>query len=81
MPVRYNDQVVQPAETDKYLGFWLNTHLKFDTHREKLLAKANSSLEALRAMTGSVWGASLIAIRKAYQVVVVPQMLYDISAW
>jgi hypothetical protein len=81
MPVRYNDIVtIQPSETAKYLGIWLDRHLRFDTHRKKLLAKANGSLEALRAMTGSVWGASLMAMRKVYQAVVVPQILYGISA-
>jgi hypothetical protein len=65
----------------KYLGVWLDKHLDFDTHRRKLLDKANGSLEALRAMTGSVWGASLAAMRKVYQAVVVPQMLYGISVW
>lgn len=60
MPVQYYDQPIQPAETAKYLGVWLDKRLRFDIHRKKLLAKANSSLEALRAMTGSVWGASLM---------------------
>ena len=46
-----------------------------------MLANANGSLEALRVMTGSVWGASLVAMRKVYQAVVVPQMLYGVSAW
>jgi hypothetical protein len=64
MPVRYNDLIVQPTQSAKYLGVWLDKHLDFNTHRRKLLAKANGSLEALRAMTGSVWGASLMAMRK-----------------
>ena len=82
MPVRYDDNtIIQPSETAKYLGVWLDKHLDFNTHRQKLLAKANGSLEALRAMTGSVWGASLAAMRKVYQAVVVPQMLYGVSAW
>ena len=80
MPVRYDDNtIIQPSETAKYLGVWLDKHLDFNTYRQKLLAKANGSLEALRAMTGSVWGASLAAMRKVYQAVVVPQMLYGVS--
>jgi hypothetical protein len=52
MPVRYNDTtIIQPSETAKYLGVWLDKRLEFDIHRKKLLAKANGSLEALRAMT------------------------------
>jgi hypothetical protein len=82
MPVTINDELlIQPTATAKYLGVWLDKHLDFNTHRQKLLAKANGSLEALRAMTGSVWGASLMAMRKVYQAVVVPQMLYGVSAW
>jgi hypothetical protein len=55
MPVRYNDNVtIQPLGIAKYLGVWLDKHLDFNTHRQKLLAKANGSLEALRAITGSV---------------------------
>jgi endonuclease/exonuclease/phosphatase family metal-dependent hydrolase len=81
MPVRINELTIQPTQSAKYLGVWLDKHLDFNTHRQKLLAKANGSLEALRAMTGSVWGASLAAMRKVYQAVVVPQMLYGVSAW
>jgi hypothetical protein len=82
MSVKTNNGLsIQPTQSAKYLGVWLDKHLDFNMHRQKLLAKANGSLEALRAMTGSVWGASLAAMRKVYRAVVVPQMLYGISAW
>jgi hypothetical protein len=81
LPVRINDLLIRPTQSAKYLGVWLDKHLDFNTHRQKLLAKANSSLEALRAMTRSVWGASLTAMRKVYQAGLVPQMLYGVSAW
>jgi hypothetical protein len=82
MPVKINDEMlIKPTQSAKYLGVWLDKRLEFDIHRKKLLAKANGSLEALRAITGSVWGASLMAMRKVYQAVVVPQMLYRVSAW
>ncbi|OOQ82702.1 putative reverse transcriptase [Penicillium brasilianum] len=81
MPVQHDNLFIQPTQSAKYLGVWLDKHLDFNTHRQKLLAKANGSLEALRAMTGSVWGASLMAMRRVYQAVVVPQMLYGVSAW
>jgi hypothetical protein len=81
MPIRVGDLSIQPTQSAKYLGVWLDKHLDFKTHRQKLLAKGNGSLEALRAMTGSTWGTSLVAMRKVYQAVVVPQMLYGVSAW
>lgn len=73
--------IIQPTECAKYLGVWLDKQLKFDTHRKKLLAKAAGSLEALRGISGSTWGASLMSMRKLYQAVVVPQALWGVSAW
>jgi hypothetical protein len=65
-----------PKETAKYLGVWLDKHLNFTTHhRKKMLAKGAGSLEALRGISGSTWGSSLIAMRKIYQAVIIPQML------
>jgi ribonuclease HI len=72
---------IQPSEHAKYLGIWLDKHLKFDIHRKRLLAKAAGSLEALRGISGSTWGASLMSMRKLYQAVIVPQALWGISAW
>jgi ribonuclease HI len=70
-----------PSDTAKYLGIWLDKHLNFTTHRKKMLAKGASSLEALRGISGSTWGSSLIAMRKVYQAVIIPQMLWGLSAW
>jgi ribonuclease HI len=84
MPVKMpgNEPViVQPSEQAKYLGIWLDKQLSFNVHRKKLLAKAAGSLEALRGISGSTWGASLMSMRKLYQAVIVPQALWGISAW
>ncbi|OQE11193.1 hypothetical protein PENFLA_c078G02808 [Penicillium flavigenum] len=45
--------ILAPTGTAKYLGIWLDKHLNFTTHRKKMLAKGASSLEALRAISGS----------------------------
>lgn len=72
---------IQPKESARYLGVWLDKHLDFKTHRKKLLGKAAGSLEALRAISGSTWGASLLVMRKVYQAMVIPQMFWGITAW
>ncbi|KAI9034865.1 putative reverse transcriptase, partial [Aspergillus affinis] len=53
----------------------------FDTHRAKALVKANGSLEAIRSISGSTWGTSLLSMRRIYLAVVVPQLLYGAAAW
>ncbi|OQD86884.1 hypothetical protein PENSOL_c083G11087 [Penicillium solitum] len=73
--------ILAPSNTAKYLGVWLNKHLNFTIHRKKMLAKGASSLEVLRGISGSTWGLSLIAMRKVYQAVIIPQMLWGLSAW
>ncbi|OQD93993.1 hypothetical protein PENVUL_c163G00911 [Penicillium vulpinum] len=72
--------ILAPTVAAKYLGVWLDKSLDFTTHRKKMLAKASGSLEALRGISGSTWGSSLIAMRKVYQGVIVPQMLWGLSA-
>ncbi|KAJ9480553.1 hypothetical protein VN97_g13002, partial [Penicillium thymicola] len=72
---------LKPTDTAKYLGVWLDKHLNFTIHRKKMLAKGAGSLEALRGISGSTWGSSLNAMRKVYQAVIIPQMLWGLSAW
>ncbi|GES66033.1 hypothetical protein ATETN484_0014000100 [Aspergillus terreus] len=81
MPIRHGDTTIQPSESARYLGIWLDKPLSFSTHRAKVLSRANSSLEALRSITGSTWGASLETMRAVYRGVVVPQLLYGVAAW
>ena len=66
---------------ERYLGYWLDPELEFDHHREKAIEKADVSLQALRSLAGSTWGASISAMRRIYQAVVIPQMLFGVSAW
>ncbi|KAJ5159354.1 zinc knuckle domain protein [Penicillium coprophilum] len=66
---------------ERYLGVWLDPGLTFRHHREQMLAKAGVSLQALRGLTGSTWGASLSAMRAIYQAVMIPQMLFGAAVW
>jgi hypothetical protein len=81
MPIQHQNTTIQSTESARYLGIWLDKALSFSTHRTKALNRANSSLEALRSITGSTWGASLEAMRAIYRGVVVPQLLYGVTAW
>jgi hypothetical protein len=75
--------VTIPATTtaERYLGIWLDPKLTFTKHREKAIAKAGTSLQAIRGLAGSTWGASLIVMRRLYQAIIIPQMLHGIAAW
>ncbi|KAJ5543315.1 zinc knuckle domain protein [Penicillium sp. DV-2018c] len=81
-PLTLRDHTVTATRTaERYLGYWLDPGLEFHHHREKAVAKAGVSLHALRSLAGSSWGASLNAMRKIYQAVIIPQMLFGVSVW
>ncbi|KAJ5551864.1 zinc knuckle domain protein [Penicillium sp. DV-2018c] len=73
--------VTATRTAERYLGYWLDPGLEFHHHRENAVAKADVSLRALRSLAGSNWGASLHAMRKIYQAVIIPQMLFGVSVW
>ncbi|KAJ5552062.1 reverse transcriptase [Penicillium frequentans] len=73
--------IIFPEQAARYLGFWLDPQLTFSHHHEKAVIKGSTSIQALRSLAGSTWGASTLAMRRIYQAVVIPQMLYGVSAW
>ncbi len=63
------------AEHCDHLGYWLDPDLELTSHHRKEAAtKANISLQALKSLAGSTWGASLYAMRRIYQAVIIPQI-------
>jgi Ribonuclease HI len=81
-PLILPSTTVQATTTaERYLGIWLDPGLTFQHHREQMLVKAGISLQALRGLTGSTWGASLSTMRAIYQAVMIPQMLFGAAAW
>ncbi|KAJ5100018.1 zinc knuckle domain protein [Penicillium argentinense] len=81
-PLSLQGHTVPATRTaERYLGYWLDPGLEFQHHREKAISKASVSLQALRSLAGSTWGASLSAMRRIYQAVVIPQMLFGVSVW
>lgn len=76
-----DDVQINACDAVKYLGVWLDSMLTFTEHRNQAVAKAGTSLEALRGLAGSTWGIALGQMRRIYQAVVIPQMLYGAAAW
>lgn len=75
------DITVQPSSAARYLGVWLDSRLDFTVHCTKMPHRAEACLEALRGIAGSTWGTSLEGLRRVYQAMVVPTMLYCSSVW
>jgi len=79
--VQLTHTAVNPSTTSKYLGVTLDTALTWKQHVQKTTVKITKSIGALASLAGSTWGASVSELRRIYQAVIVPQMMYGCSAW
>ena len=72
---------IMPKKTCKYLGVVMDRKLNWKSHIEKIRQKASKSVNALASLGSSTWGIRMSDMRKIYNGVVVPQMMYACSAW
>ena len=70
-----------PKTTCKYLGVVMDHKLDWKPHIEKIRQKVSKSVNALASLGSSTWGVSMSDMRKIYNGVVVPQMMYAYSVW
>jgi hypothetical protein len=74
-------RTIKPTPQAKSLGFTLDTSLLWNGHLESLQVKAHNCLKMLSRITGSTRGMSSLNLRKVYQAVILPKLLYGCSAW
>jgi ribonuclease HI len=79
--VQVEQTVIHPSESSKYLGVTLDTALNWKQHIQNLKIKISKSISALASLAGSTWGAGVTELRKIYQAVVIPQIMYGCSVW
>lgn len=72
---------IMPKTTCKYLGVVMDHRLEWKPHIEKIRQKVSKSINALACLGSSTWGVSMSDMRKIYNGVVVPQMMYACSVW
>jgi ribonuclease HI len=79
--IKIEQTIIPPSESSKYLGVTLDTALNWKQHIQNLKIKISKSIGALASLAGSTWGAGATELRKIYQAVVIPQMMYGCSIW
>lgn len=79
--VQIENTSVEAAPNSKYLGVTFDPKLQWKKHIENVGLKISKSIHALASLAGSTWGAKVTELRRIYQAVVVPQMLYGCSVW
>jgi hypothetical protein len=72
---------IKPAPTCKYLGLTLDTKLTWREHVETIRQKATRTVHTLSSLGSSTWGVRLQDMRRLYEAIAVPQMMYACSVW
>jgi ribonuclease HI/exonuclease III len=72
---------IKPATTCKYLGLTMDSKLKWREHVETIKQKATRTVHTLNSLGSSTWGIRLQDMRKLYEAIVLPQMMYGCSIW
>jgi hypothetical protein len=73
--------VVQPVETVRYLGFFINRRLNWEPHVKIMCNRARASIKALQILGNSVRGLSMANWRLAYNAVCLPVLTYGCQLW
>jgi len=70
---------IKPTPTCKYLGLTLDTKLKWREHVETIRQKATLTVHTLSSLGSSTWGVRLQDMRRLYEAIALPQMMYACS--
>ena len=73
--------VVAPADTVRYLGFYINHRLDWSVHVNIMCNRARASLKALQLLGNSVRGLSAANWRLVYNAVCLPVLTYGCQLW
>ena len=80
-PLDLGTHIVKPRAAARLLGLTLDPGLEWKDHIESLEAKAISKLNGLASCAGSAWGIPYKGLRKLYQGMILPTLLFGCVAW
>ena len=69
-------RIIEPAKSIKFLGVHLDEGLTHKAHLTALNTKIPILLNALKSITASTWGTSLVAARTLYRGAIRPVLAY-----
>jgi hypothetical protein len=75
------ESVVEPVESARFLGVWLDRKLRWGKHLEKLKQKMATQTFALTRIGASAWGCRLRSAREVYTKVIRSALAYGASAF
>jgi hypothetical protein len=81
LPLRIGNETINPSESAKYLGVFIDSKLNFKTHIEYATAKGARATFALSRLSNPTSGMPHKYIRRLFIGLVVPRMEYVLGVW
>ena len=72
---------IEPQESARFLGEWLDTKLNFNEHVRKIKGKLSTQNFALTRLAASTWGCDLTRAREIYTKVIRNAVAYSASTY
>lgn len=79
--ITISQHTIQPSQSHKFLGVIVDEELRFKQHASFALAKGTKYMLACSRMTRPTKGIHGRLLRKLYEGVVIPEMLYAADVW
>jgi hypothetical protein len=76
-----NGTCIHPSPETQFLGFTVDSRLKWSLHVERKIAAAKKAFFSLRSYLRATWGYDDLRLRYLYQAAVEPIVLYGCSLW
>src|SRR5436190_12906333 len=79
--VQLSGTTVEPTESARFLGVWLDRKLRWRRHLKKLQTKLETQVYAITRLAASTWGCSMARAQEIYTKVVRSTITYGASAY
>jgi hypothetical protein len=79
--VRLGNAIIEPTESARFLGVWLDRRLKWTAHLKRIQTKMETQQFALTRLAASTWGCSYVRAREIYTKVIRSAIAYGASAY
>ena len=80
-PLNLGNFTIKPSKHARLLGLELDSGLEWTEHIKSLEAKAVTKLNGLASCAGSAWGVPYEGLRKLYQGMILPTLMFGCTAW
>ena len=79
--VQIEPWVIEPTESMRVLGVWLDSTLCWKSHLNAVAGKMKTQLRVLICLSASIWGLPLAQAQMVYGMIIQPAMIYGAIAW